>query len=46
MDDLRYANEQAAFYKSLGSLFTDFSAKVQKLVSKQENTRFKTYPTG
>merc|ERR1712232_792769 len=38
--------EETTFIKALGTCFTDFSAKVLKLVKKQENSRLKSYPTG
>jgi len=46
MDDLRFAAEQAVFFKSIATAFTDFNTKIQKIVSKQDNSRLYTYPTG
>ena len=46
MEDIRFAGEQAIFYKSLGGLLTEFDGKIQRLINKQDKTRFKTYPTG
>ena len=46
MDDLRFAQEEAAFLKSIGGAFSEFSTKVQKIISKQESSRLHSYPTG